>query len=311
VKPPPAAPVVEVAHLAQVLVLAVVSLLWLDRHLGFGLRGWGPLAGLLVAAGAGWKLVRTLADGAAAQATTRAARWGRAVFSRGVRVSWALALLFAITFFSSVTLVSSAAVAPRADLQPVAERSAAVWGPYEEKETTRWVVRTSPFGTLFRLAVRGHLRETIDVFPVLGARVRQRDLRPTVAVLLRPGVFGRQALVEGRLRVWAEKPGGPLIAEVEKPGRAVLLGGRAAIPAAWIEEWALELKSMGAEAAAFDTMMLAWRRPLVVPPGLDLEPGMVLVARIENRKGHVIAEEAFTLGAESPADLPLTDDVQE
>ena len=304
-------PAVEAAHLGQVLVLAVVSLLWLDRHLGFGLRGWGPLAGLLVAAGAGWKLVQSLADATAAQVTTRALRWGRVVFSRRVRVGWALALLLAMTFFSSVTLVSSAAVAPRAELRPVAERTAAVWGPYLEKETARWVVRTSPFGTLFHLAVRGHLRETLDVFPLLGTRVEQRDLRPTVSVLLRPGVRGRQALEEGRLRVWVGDERGPLVAEVARPGKAVLLGSRHSVPAAWAEEWALELKSIGAAGAAFDTMMLAWRRPVVVAPRVDLEPGMALHARLENRTGHVIAAETFTLGAESPADLPLADDVEE
>lgn len=302
---------VGLAQLAQVVALATLTLLWMDRHLGFGLRGWGPLAGLVLASGVGWRFVQAFAADAAAQATTRAGRAARTVFSRRVRVAWAAALLFVMAFFSSVTLVSSSSAPVPARLEPVGERTKAVWGPTDEKETTRWVVRTSPFGMLYNLAAKGQLRETLEVFPVLGRQVRQRDLRQEPTVLLRPGVEGLKALEHGRLDVWQDREGGRRVAELAAKRGAVLLGTRQPIPPAWIEDWTLELRSLVPAPEPAAEVLRTWRRPIVVAPAFGLEPGMVLVAQIRNKTHHLIASETITLGAETPADVFLADDVKE
>jgi hypothetical protein len=57
--------------------------------------------------------------------------------------------------------------------------------------------------------------------------------------------------------------------------------------------------------------MRTWRRPVVLAPAIGLEPGMVLVAQIRNRTQHLIASETITLGADTPADVFLADDVKE
>jgi hypothetical protein len=255
--------------------------------------------------------VQSLAADAAAQATSRFGRVARTVFSRHVRAGWAALLLFAMAFFSSVTLVSSTSAPVPARLEPVGERTAAVWGPTEEKETTRWIVRTSPFGMLYNLAARGQLRETIEVFPVLGRQVRQRDLRQEPTVLLRPGVEGLKALEHGRLDVWLDREGGRRVLAMTETRAAVLLGTRQPIPPAWIEDWGLELRSLVPDPVPAAEVMRTWRRPVVLAPAIGLEPGMVLVAQIRNRTQHLIASETITLGADTPADVFLADDVKE
>lgn len=311
-KPPrPAEEPVTFAQLAQVLALLVLTLMWMDRHLGFGLDGWGPLTGLLVAAGAGWQVVKMLAQDASTHATSRFARLGRAVFSRGVRGGWAVLLLFVISFFSSVTFVSSSSASPRAALEPVGNRSAAAWGPYEEKETKRWVVRTSPFGVLFNLAVPGYLREAVEVFPAVGKRIHQRDLRQTLTILLRPGVEGLKALEHGRLNVWLDRENGKPVAELVAKRAAAFVGTRQSIPQAWIDDWDLELRSLVPAAGPAAEVLRTWRRPVVLTPAVGLEPDMVLVAQIRNRTGIVIASETISLGGETLTDVYLADDKKE
>lgn len=296
---------------AQVVALAALTVLWMDRHLGFGLRDPGPLAALVTAVGVGWGLVQFLARDAAPGVTSRVVRYGRALFSRRLRLAWAAALVLLVANVSSVTLVSSSSSPLPASLAPVGARTFAVSDPAEDGEATRWLVRASPFGALFSLAAKGHVRETLEVFPLVGKRVRQRDLRQSSTILIRPGVESLQALVKGRLLVWLDRRGGPRVAEFGGAQSAVLVGGRQPIPAAWTEDWKLELSSLVPDPAAAAPILLIWKRPVPVVPEIGLGPGMVLVAEVQNQKGHAIASRTVTLGDEALVDLYLQDGVIE
>ena len=300
--PPPAETPVTLAQLGQVIALLALTLMWMDRHLGFGLRGAGPFAGLFVAAGVAWGFVRGFAGDAAKTAEGRMARMGRALFSRPLRAGWAAALVFVALVVSSVTLVSSSSTPLDAELTPVGARTFAVSGPVREGEATRWVVRSSPFGARFNLPARGHIRETVEVFPLAGKQVRQRELRQPSSLLLRPGVEGLMALERGRLDVWQERPGGPRIAEMVATRAAALVGMRQSVPPAWVEDWRQELVFMAPEPAAAAQILTTWKKPKLVTPAIDLAPGTIVVARVSNQRGHVIAEETITVG-----DAPLTD----
>jgi hypothetical protein len=305
--PPRTEEPVTFAQLAQVLALLALTLMWMDRHLGFGLRSAGPFAGLFLAAGMVWRWVHGFAQDAAKKAEGRLAGLTRVLFSTPFRSSWAVLLLFCALVFSSVTLVSSSSTPLEATLVPVGRRSLAVWGPVQDGEASRWVVRSSPFGTLFNLSAKGHVRETVEVFPLAGKQIRQRDLRQPSTVLLRPGVEGLKALVHGRLDVWQGKPDGLPIAQMVASRSAALIGMRQALPSAWVEDWKQELQTLAPDPPVAAQILIAWKKPKLLAAQMDLAPGMVIVARVSNQMGHVIAEETVTVGEAPVTDVFLAD----
>jgi hypothetical protein len=74
--------------------------------------------------------------------------------------------------------------------------------------------------------------------------------------------------------------------------------------------WKLETESLGFGDVDKDSAStrLQWKRFTLLAPGVELQPGMILDARVITRAGVVIARARTTLREDNLADISMTED---
>jgi hypothetical protein len=89
-----------------------------------------------------------------------------------------------------------------------------------------------------------------------------------------------------------------------------LVGQEQAIPPEWPEMWKLETESLGFSDVDKDSAStrLQWKRFTLLTPGVELQPGMILEARVITRAGVVIARARTILREDNLADVSMTEE---
>jgi len=179
----------------------------------------------------------------------------------------------------------------------------------------RFVVSTSPFGRPYRLRVTGFREQTLQVYPFSGVTISpERDLKISPSVLFRPP---KSALVE-----LDPKAGGVFLVQMGDGAKratiavdachptSFLVGQEQAVPPEWPEMWKLETESLGFTDVDKDSAStrLQWKRFTLLAPKEELQPNMVLEARVITRAGVTIARARTTLREDNLADVSMTEE---
>lgn len=297
--------------------LAGMLFLWSDYHLGIGTSQPVAMASLAAALTFAigilpWFLDE--ADDKALRSRLRAAV-ARHVTWRVIVVAYFLCATVMLTWTSVVVLAEDGGRLARVTLRALDGASATphVRTPVDKDKPARFVLPATPFGRPYRLEVEGYVPKTIDVFPILGARVRPgTDLRRSPSVLLR---FTEIALGSWKdaggaeLRVVALGAGGTqtLLASSRTPASALFLGRAQAIPADWQATWRTELQARAVGDALAARQLLAWRETGVLPLAAGLEPGQALRVTLTNDQKHVFARSDLVVGKDEVQDQLVGD----
>ena len=184
-----------------------------------------------------------------------------------------------------------------------------------EDGLTRFVLSTSPFGRAYRLRVPGFRQQAVQVYPLWGATISpERDLKLSPSVLYRPP---RSALSEldpkSKGIFWVLLRDGnswKTIAADRCHPTSFLIGQEQAIPAEWPEMWKLETESLGLGDIDKDSasMRLQWKRFTLLAPSEELQPDMVLEARVVSQGGTIVARARTTLRGDTLADVSMSEE---
>jgi hypothetical protein len=184
----------------------------------------------------------------------------------------------------------------------------------DKGESARFVIASQPFGRPFSLHVDGYIPQVVEVYPVLGLRVRpSRDLRRVPSVLLR--------LSELHVLAWADSGGAVLsisvigsngtkrlLVSTDKPAWAILLGRGQAVPAALTADWRSELVVADVTPETKkEKHLFQWRRPRQLELKEVLAVGTKVGVELVNAAGNIIAGTEFFIGREELQDQALED----
>jgi hypothetical protein len=172
-----------------------------------------------------------------------------------------------------------------------------------------YLVPSSPFGRSYNLSVSSYLPQTIQVLPFWGTLVRpQHDLRPSLAVLIRPDADGLRTLADGgRLLVWIQRAGKNNLISTSSPNSAssILIGRAQPISPLIQEGWRLELTAKSLTPEMIARRIIEWRTPYCTAPNTELEPGMTLAMELQSKAGSTVAHSHVSLSDDRLTDLPL------
>ena len=295
------------AGLLALLFIAVN--VWTTRHLGWGLENPFGLAGFSAAVGLFVAFLE---------------KWVSASDALKIQLAsipiWLVVLLYLVCGIFAITR-SSVLVLSEPGRPPLAPRLLRAGSEQEVQSRiskdglTRFVVSTSPFGRAYRLKVPGFREQTLQVYPMSGATISpERDLRISPSVLFRPprsalaeldpksrGIFF-VLMVNGKSR--------KTIAADSCHPTSFLVGQEQAIPAEWPEMWKLETESLGFTDIDHDSAStrLQWKRFTLLVPAVELQPNMILEARIVTRGGTTVARARTTLRGDNLADVSMTEE---
>lgn len=320
--PPPPAPAVPpddwpIRVLALVPLMAI-GLLWSNHHLGLGAGQPALMASIAAVVPVALGVFTQLLD--KDQHTSLLQRL-RGHIAR--RLTWrVLAILYlalgtvALTWTSVVILAEDGSRLGRVALHALDNPAAAadLVAPQAKGEPARFVIASHPFGRPFRVELEGFVPKVVEVYPLVGLRLRPSiDLRRSPSVLLRfSGVAkGSWNDVGGaELRIVAVGVAGDdkLIANVKEPAGALLLGRGQPVPASWSSQWQTELLAKGVtDQTQAARELLSWKQPRVLPLASGLEPGMQLRVTLVNEQKNVIARAEFFIGKDELQDQSLED----
>lgn len=299
--------------------LVGLALLWSNHHLGLG-AGY-PEAMAAVAA------VLPVALGMFAKFLEKAEQDSLLASLRKLlarHVTWLLVLVLyfslgavALTWSSVLVLSEEGKAAGTVTLRPLDEAASAPplsTNARDKGESARFVVASQPFGRPFSLHVDGYVPQIVDVYPVLGLRVRpSRDLQRTPSLLVRLSGLHVGAWEDtggAILSVMAIGPSGArrLLASTDKPAWALLLGRGQAIPTALAADWRSELvvKDVHLEKER-ERHLVQWRRPRQLDLKEVLDVGTKVRVELVNAKKSLVAEAEFFIGREELQDQALED----
>ncbi|MCP4767468.1 MAG: hypothetical protein GY875_14480 [Gammaproteobacteria bacterium] len=309
-------------------VLLLVTLIvgfdfWLARQTGNGLRDPALMggAGALLLAALLWseKIVSSVADDAWK-------KWLRWLTLRVLR--WrVLTILYLTVGFMMVSLAAVVVVSDGSPL-PSGIEIAAIddisrppsWLCDSSESVYRECVWVALFGSSYRLDVPGYLPRLIEVYPLVGARVRpEEDLRRSPTVLFRPNRIALNTLkrcedpeIPGPERCCArfelchmKLPTlcTPLVSKTGHTG-SFLIGWSKSLPSGLTQDWQFELmaREFDVDTALADTL-LKWKHYAVFPPSVKrgynrvspLKSGMKLRARVYSKAGKVVACKLLTV----------------
>jgi hypothetical protein len=286
--------------------LAGILFLWSDYHLGIGSSQPVAMAGLAAALPFAlgilpWFLDKGDDEALRTRLRTAVARW---ITWRAIAIAYLLFGAVMVTWTSVLVLAEDGSRLGRVTLKALDSAFAAphVETPAEKDKPARFVLPVTPFGRPYRLEVDGYLPQTIEVYPIVGARVRPGvDLRRSPSVLLR---FSQVAMGSWKdvggaeLRVVSIGAGGEqtLLASTRTPANALFLGRAQPIPADWPNVWQTELQSRAVSDKLAAAQLLAWREWAVLPLSGRLEPGELLRVTLTNAQNHVVARCDLAVG---------------
>jgi len=303
-------------------VLALIPLagalfLWSDHHLGIGSSQPVAMASLAAALTFAIGVLPWFLDEADDKALRSRLRGlvARCVTWRVIVVAYFLCATVMLTWTSVVVLAEDGGRLGRVTLRALDGASATPHArtPADKDKPARFVLPATPFGRPYRLEVEGYVPKTIDVYPIVGVRVRPGvDLRRSPSVLLR---FTQIALGSWKdaggaeLRVVAVGNGGTetLLASSRTPANALFLGRAQAIPAEWQATWRTELQARAVSDALAARQLLAWRETGVLPLAAGLEPGQALRVTLTNDQKHVFARSDLVVGKDEVQDQLVGD----
>jgi len=297
--------------------LVALALLWSNHHLGVGAGHPEAMAAaaavLPVALGAFAKLLD--------KAEQDSVLAGLRKFLAG-HVTWLLVLVLylslgavALTWSSVLVLAEEGKGTGAVTLRALDAASAPALSvdAREKSEPARFVVASRPFGRSFSLQVDGYVPQVVEVYPLLGLRVRpSRDLRRTPSMLLRlsglaVGAWKDSGGAELRVLALDTKGGERLLANTKEPAWAFLLGRGQAIPGTLTADWRGELIVKGVEGAQQELHVREWRRPRQLALPETLEVGTKIRAQLVNAKNVVVAQVEFFVGREELQDQAVED----
>ncbi len=296
------------------ILLGVMVHLWCTHHLGTSLAGIGWISALAAAFSAGLALLDKLAEEEEKKhVTKRLQRAAGILLAKPVLVIlYMVALLFGMSYASVTVVPDAEGDRLGAQLQAVGS------GKIREKRSgdgvPRFLVPTNPFGRSYRIKVSGYLNHPIEVYPLIGLKIKPiRDLRPSPSVLLRPNNDALRDLDDEAVLVVHLLEEGKAPWEIGRHGpegkrSSFLLGPPRRIPSAFLEDWELELRGIGFSGGhdgLIPTLIRDWKRPKKVEIRRDLEPGMRLRAEILTKAGKCSAREEFILDRENLVDIYL------
>lgn len=183
----------------------------------------------------------------------------------------------------------------------------------DKSEPARFVVASRPFGRSFSLQVDGYVPQVIEVYPVLGLRVRpSRDLRRTPSVLLRfsglaVGAWKDSGGAEFRVLAIDAQGGERLLTSTKETAWALLLGRGQAIPSTLTADWRGELIVKGVQGAQQELHVREWRRPRQLALQETLEVGTKVRVQLVNAQNVVVAQAEFFIGREELQDQAVED----
>ena len=297
--------------------LAGVLFLWSDYHLGIGTSQPVAMAGLAAALPFAIGILPWFLD----EGDDKALRSRlRALVAR--RITWRLIVVaylvcasVMLTWTSVVVLAEDGGRLGRVTLRALdgASATSRAQVPVDKDKPARFVLPATPFGRPYRLEVEGFVPTTIEVYPLVGARVRPGvDLRRSPSVLLR---FSQIALGSWKdaggaeLRVVAVGSDGTqtLLASTRTPASALFLGRAQALPADWQATWRTELQARAVSDALAARQILAWRETAVLPLSAGLEPGQALRVTLTNDQEYVFARSDLVVGKDEVQDQLVGD----
>lgn len=273
----------------------------MGRHLGISLQAPGGLSGAVALLGTAYATTLRFLSGSDRESI---GAFLRALAARlfGVRVllTLGLGLALAASTVSSILVTADGAAPLRLTVRPVDRTGGLRAEAADEKsDPVRVVVLTSPLGRTFQVAVDRYLAETVDVYPILGVRLRPgRELRRAPAVLLRPSAVGMSKLEDGGTLVVETRRAGEgawreVARHVGRSGerRSYVLGRAVSLPPTLTQDWLLELATTALSESDRLKTYIEWKRPRLLPTSASLEPGMTLRARVVAPDGESVLEE--------------------
>jgi len=240
---------------------------------------------------------------------------------------------YLVASFSSVIVASDgAALSQDITIKTIDGSGEALsWLCKSDEIQRRFCVGAGLFGSTYQLSVAGYLPRSIEVYPLVGARVRpEEDLRRSPTVLIRPSRKALNTLGQcdesdetngekrcGYFELCHLKSEEKCKILVSRPGHvgSFLVGWAQSLPSGLLLDWQLELtvQKADADAASYADTLLKWRNYELFSPGAlaginkvaPLEPGMLLRARVYSKADKVAACKLFQVGEVSFLDVAM------
>ncbi len=297
--------------------LAGILFLWSDYHLGIGTSQPVAVAGIAAALPFAIGILPYFLDEADDKALRARLRGGiaRRLTWRAIAVAYLLFGAVMLTWTSVLVLAEDGSRLGRVTLKALDGGSATehVQVPTDKAAPARFILPVTPFGRPYRLEVEGFVPQTIEVWPILGVRVRPGiDLRRSPSVLLRLSAIAMGSWKDvggAELRVVAVGVRGeetPL-ASTRTPADALFLGRAQPVPADWPATWRTELQSRAVSDTLAARQILAWRQVAVLPVSTGVAPGQSLRVTLTNDQQHVVARSEFLVGKDELQDQLIGD----
>lgn len=315
--PPPAPESDWPLRVLALVPLAALALLWCNHHLGVGAGHPEAMAAVAAVLPMALGIFAKLLD--KAEQDTLFAKLRKRIARH---VTWLLVLVLyltlgavALTWSSILVLAEEGKNVGAVTLRPLDEASVPPLSltARDKGEPARFVVPSRPFGRSFSLQVDGYLPQVVEVYPVLGLRLRpSRDLRRVPSALLRFSALAVGAWKDSggaELKVVAIDAKGAerLLASTREPAWALLLGRAQAIPAALVPDWRGELLVKGVKDADQELHVREWRRPRQLTLQGALDVGTKVRVDLINAKKIVVAQAEFFIGREELQDQAVED----
>ncbi|MEX2280903.1 MAG: hypothetical protein WEE89_00275 [Gemmatimonadota bacterium] len=296
--------------------LAAVADLWANHNFGFGVRNLAVPAGLAAAVGAVIKLAGTVFGESSVQTAISPFR-NLAMRFVGPLITVPALAWFAVLLTAAAATISSVTVFAEGESDRTTIRIAALDRPDatdsatvgDDRQMKHFLVTTTPFGRLFRVAATGYVTESFTVYPPMGRRIRLgSDLAVLPPVLFRPSTQGLSFLHDGAVLLILRARAGGQDTLVTDSGHAgsFWFGRPGPITAAMESDWTNELKAMSAPEALIADHILKWKKARPLSSRLGLRPGDQLRAELLVN-GTLVCEGEAILSGSSPIDVRMTD----
>ena len=176
-------------------------------------------------------------------------------------------------------------------------------------DTRRYCVWSGPFGSTYRVTVEGYLPRSLEVYPLISAKLRpDEDMQRSPTVIIRPTVKALDTLSRCDADLCGTftlceldaKECETFIREAGEP-RSFLVGWAQAVPRGLVQDWQLELTTEEDDASTLAATILKWKNWARFPPGArsgphevpPLRPGMQLRAEVRSQANKSVACKIF------------------
>ena len=299
--------------------------LWLVRHTGYGLRDprvIGGVGGLVFVAF--WLAEKVIASADEVLWKDLLRKLARIALNwRPLAALYVVAGFLMLNLSSIVVITDEGTIAGDVTVETLdSEGQVQDWLCERGDGPWRFCVWTGPFGSSYRVSVRGYLPRSVDVYPLTGLKLRPgEDLRRSPTVLIRPPFKALDTLSrcddapaeEGGRRCGHftlckyEDTGCKQILADEGYAGSFLVGWPQAVPRGLVQDWQFELTVQGTNTGSptFADTILKWKNFKSFVPGSGsgtsgvppLTPGTRLRAEVrsKSREQNLVACKIFVI----------------